>query len=56
MHVRKLPLIIGFPLVLGACATAIPSAYTDPKAGFANVASQITPALGKRTVFAETQA
>jgi outer membrane protein TolC len=56
MRISKLPLIVGFPLVLGACATAIPSAYTDRKAGFANVASQITPAIGKRTVFAQSQA
>ncbi len=56
MRISKLPLIFGFPLVLGACATAIPGAYTEPKAGFANIASQITPAIGKRTVFAETQA
>ena len=56
MRISKLPLIVGLPLVLGACATAIPGAYTEPKAGFANVASQITPAIGKRTVFAETQA
>ena len=56
MRVSKLPLIVGLPLVLGACATAIPGAYTEPKAGFANVASQVSPAIGKRTVFAETQA
>ena len=56
MRISKLPLIVGFPLVLGACATAIPGVYTEPKAGFANIASQITPAIGKRTVFAETQA
>lgn len=56
MRTSKLSLIAGLPLVLGARATAIPGAYTEPKAGFANVASQITPAIGKRTVFAETQA
>ncbi len=56
MRVSKFPLIAGFPLVLGACATAIPSAYTEPKAGFANVASQVSPAIAKRAVFAETQA
>jgi hypothetical protein len=56
MRVSTLPLGLVFPLVLGACATAIPSAFTEPKAGFANVASQITPAIGKRTVFAQTQA
>ena len=43
MHVRKLPLIIGFPLVLGACATAIPSAYTDPKARLVSAPSLPRP-------------
>ncbi|MGB7319259.1 MAG: TolC family protein, partial [Planktotalea sp.] len=56
MRISKLPLIAGFPLFLGACAVAVPGAYTEPKAGFANVASQVTPAIGKRAVFAETQA
>ena len=56
MRVSKIPLVLGLPLFLGACATAVPGSYTEPKAGFANVASQITPAIGKRTVFAETQA
>lgn len=56
MRVSKISFIVGLPLVLGACATAIPGAYTEPKAGFANVASQVSPAIGKRTVFAETQA
>ena len=56
MRISKLALIAGFPLFLGACAVAVPGAYTEPKAGFANVASQVTPAIGKRTVFAETQA
>ena len=56
MQVSKIPLVLGLPLFLGACATAVPGSYTEPKAGFANVASQITPAIGKRTVFAETQA
>ena len=56
MRISKLSLVVGFPLVLGACATAIPGAYTEPKAGFSNVASQITPAIGKRTIFAQTQA
>ncbi|MGJ5619089.1 TolC family protein [Sulfitobacter sp. MF3-043] len=56
MAVSKLSLVFGFPLVLGACATAIPEAYTEPKAGFANVSSQTAAAIGKRTVFAQTQA
>ncbi len=56
MRVRNLPLVVGFPLILGACATAIPGAYTESKAGFANVTSQTAGAIGKRTAFAQTQA
>jgi len=56
MRTSKLPLILGFPLILGACATAIPGAYTDSKAGFLNVSSQTSAAIGKRTAFAQTQA
>jgi len=56
MRFRSLPVIVGFPLVLGACATAIPGAYTDPNAGFATVAGQTSAAIGKRTAFTQTQA
>lgn len=56
MRVSKIPLVLGFPLILGACATSVPGIYTEPKAGFANISSQVTPAIGKRTAFAETQA
>ena len=56
MRVSKFPLVFGFPLILGACAAAVPGIYTEPKAGFANISSQVTPAIGKRTAFAETQA
>lgn len=56
MQVSKIPLVVGFPLLLGACAAAVPGAYLEPKAGFANVASQTSVAIGKRTAFAETQA
>ena len=54
---RSLPksLILGLPLVLGACATAVPGIYTEPKAGFAAVSSQTSAAIGKRTVFAQNQ-
>jgi outer membrane protein TolC len=34
----------------------VPGTYTEQKAGFANIAGQVTPAIGKRTVFAQTQA
>lgn len=56
MRSSKLSLAVGFPLILGACATAIPGAYTDPQAGFLNVSSQTSTAIGKRTAFAQTQA
>lgn len=56
MRVSKLPIIFSFPLVLGACATAIPGAYTDPKAGIFEVSNQTSAAIGKRTAFAQTQA
>jgi outer membrane protein TolC len=56
MQVSKLRFVLGFPLVLGACASTVPGAYTEPKAGFANVSSQTSAAIGKRTAFAQTQA
>ena len=56
MRIMKRALIGVFPLALAACETAIPQAFTEPKAGFANVASQTSAAIGKRAVFAETQA
>jgi outer membrane protein TolC len=56
MRISKLPLVFGFPLILGACATAIPGAYTEPKAGFANVSNQTSASIGKHTAFAQTQA
>lgn len=56
MRFRSLPVIVGFPLVLGACATAVPGVYTDPNAGFATVSGQTAAAIGNRTAFAQTQA
>ena len=56
MRISKIPLVFGFPLILGACATAIPGAYTEPKAGLANVSNQTSASIGKRTAFAQTQA
>lgn len=56
MRISKLPLVFGFPFILGACATAIPDAYTEPKAGLANVSNQTSASIGKRTAFAQTQA
>ncbi|MFO7759735.1 MAG: TolC family protein [Roseovarius sp.] len=56
MRSPKLSLAMGLPLLLGACATAVPEAFTESKAGFANVSSLTLAATGKRTAFAETQA
>jgi outer membrane protein TolC len=47
---------LALPLLLGACATAVPEAFTERKAGFANVSSLTSAAIGTRTAFAETQA
>ncbi|ASM71560.1 MULTISPECIES: TolC family protein [Roseobacteraceae] len=52
----KFPLILSGALVLGACATVVPDTYTGSEPGFANVASQTKTAIGKRAVFAQTQA
>lgn len=51
----RLSIFLGLPLVLGACATAVPGIYTEPKAGFAAVSGQTSAAIGKRTAFAQTQ-
>ena len=56
MRIRTLSLAAGLPLILGACATAIPPAYTEPKAGFALVTQETAATIGKRTAFAETRA
>lgn len=56
MRHSKLLLTVGIQLLLGACATAVPNAFTERKAGFANVENQTSVAIGKRTAFAETQA
>ena len=49
-------LALGLPMTLAACATAVPDAYTDQKAGFSIVSTQTAAAIGKRTAFAQTQA
>lgn len=56
MRAGTLPLLISQPLVLAACATAVPDIYTAPKAGFAAVSGQTSAAIGKRTAFAQSQA
>ena len=52
MPILRSKLILSFPLLLGACASVAPSAYTDPNAGFANVSSETAKAVGARTTFA----
>jgi len=49
MRISKLLPTAGFPLVPGACSVAIPGAYAEPRAGFANSASQINPAMARLT-------
>ena len=56
MRLAMLPLTISLPLVLAACASAVPDLYTAPNAGFAAVSDQTSAAIGKRTAFAQTQA
>lgn len=56
MRRKPLPLLIGLPLVLAACASAVPDMYTAPKAGFAAVSAQTSATIGKRTAFAQSQA
>jgi outer membrane protein TolC len=56
MRFTKFQLILGMPLLLGACATTVPGIYTEPKAGFANVSDQTSAAIGMQTTFAQTQA
>jgi outer membrane protein TolC len=56
MPILRSKLILGFPLLLGACAAVVPGAYTAPNAGFANVSFETANAIGARTAFAQTQA
>jgi outer membrane protein TolC len=56
MEISKLLMGFGFALTLGACATTVPGAYLESKAGFADVSSRTSASIGKRTAFAQTQA
>ena len=56
MRGRTLPLMLGLPFMLAACAGTVPDLYTTPTAGFAAVSEQTSAAIGKRTAFAQTQA
>jgi len=51
----KSPLLLGSVLLLGACATVVPSGYTDPKAGYATVSRLTKSSIGKQSVFAQSQ-
>ncbi|MDK3074320.1 TolC family protein [Sedimentitalea sp. JM2-8] len=52
----KWPALLITPLVLAACAPHVPTKYTDTKAGFLDVSTQTSGAIGKRTAFAQTRA
>lgn len=56
MRILKRPMFLTVPLLLGACVGAVPGAYTDTNAGFAEVFAQTSAAIGKKTAFAQTQA
>ena len=56
MRIPTRALFFTAPLLLGACVGAVPSTYTDKKAGFAIISAQTSAAIGKETVFAQTQA
>jgi outer membrane protein TolC len=48
--------VIAFPLVLGACATALPPGITAPDAGFSLVADKTRAATGRKSVWLQTSA
>ncbi|WP_394356614.1 TolC family protein [Sedimentitalea todarodis] len=50
------PVLLATPLLLSACAPQVPTKYTDAKAGFLDVSTQTSGAIGKRTAFAQTRA
>lgn len=49
------PAIIALPLILAACATVVPSQYTDKAGAFDAVASGTNKAIGKQTVWIQSQ-
>ncbi|MCB4458314.1 TolC family protein [Leisingera sp. McT4-56] len=56
MTAKTWSVLLAPPLVLAACSAAVPEKFTSPQAGFQEVASQTSAAIGKRTAFAQTQA
>jgi outer membrane protein TolC len=55
MLILNRPLLFAVPFLVGACVNTAPTAYKDPKAGFAVVSTQTNTAIGKRTAFAQSQ-
>lgn len=55
MRIFYKPAIIALPLLLGACATVVPSQYTDKAGGFDAVVSGTNKAIGKQTVWIQSQ-
>ena len=55
MRMLKLT-VIAFPLVLGACATALPPGITAQDAGFSLVADKTRAATGRKSVWLQTSA
>ncbi len=49
------PTIIALPLLLGACATAVPTQYTNKTAAFDAVTAGTNKAIGKQTVWIQSQ-
>ncbi len=49
------PAIIALPLLLGACATAVPTQYTNKAAGFDAVTDGTNKSIGKQTVWIQSQ-
>lgn len=49
------PAIIALPLFLGACATVVPTQYTNKTAAFDAVAAGANKSIGKKTVWIQSQ-
>ncbi len=56
MAKMKWPALLITPLVLAACAPQVSTKYTDARAGFLDVSTQTSGAIGKRTAFVQTRA
>ncbi len=57
MRLRLLkPVVIAAPIFLAACATGVSENYTSKSAAFGKVSSETSKAIGKQTVWVQTQA